>query len=203
MSIKVRKYTMYRLIFVLLFTTLVNQVFAQNLVNGQKRWSANQKLNIADFKIKINDHNTDGVYSQFMISHAFGGFDFMKRNLNQKVENLFLGNASWIDTTRVSEIQQQIDFQQMQFDLAEIQARKFRKRALLNSKKMAKGFQIISEINNEIMAEFAELRLKLIEETEAGQNKQKLEEWKLKISTELEALKEFSYDNKKKIKLNK
>lgn len=181
----------------------ITQTFGQNLQEGQKRWSAEQKLTIDDFKIKISDDNNDAVYSQFMISHAIGGFDFMKRNLNRKIENIFLGNASWIDTTKVNEIQKQIDFQQLQFDLAEILARKFRKRALENKKKIAKGFDIINQINNEIMTEFSESRLQLIRETEAGQNEDKIEEWKEKIATELKELYEFRYENKKEIKLNK
>jgi hypothetical protein len=181
----------------------MNQTFAQSPQEGQKRWSSEQKLTIDDFKIKISDENNDAVYSQFMISHAIGGFDFMKRNLNQKIENIFLGNASWIDTTKAAEIQKQIDFQQMQFDLAEIHARKFRKRALENKKKIAKGFDIVSQINNEIMTEFSESRLKLIKETEGGQNQEKIEEWKEKIATKLKELYEFRYENKKKIKLNK
>ncbi len=181
----------------------MNQTFGQSLQEGQKRWSSEQKLTIDDFKIKISDENNDAVYSQFMISHAIGGFDFMKRNLNQKIENIFLGNASWIDTTKVAEIQKQIDFQQMQFDLAEIHTRKFRKQALENKKKIAKGFDIISQINNEIMTEFSESRLKLMKETEGGQNEEKIEEWKEKIATELKELNEFRYENKKKIKLNK
>ena len=181
----------------------MNLIFGQNLQDGQKRWSSDQKLTIADFKIKISDENNDVVFSQFMISHAIGGFDFMKRNLNQKIKNIFLGNASWIDTTKVAEIQKQIDFQQMQFDLAEIHARKFRKRALENKKKIAKGFDIINQINNEIMSEFSETRLQLVKETESGQNNEKIEEWKEKITAELKKLYEFRYENKKKIKQNK
>lgn len=181
----------------------INQTFGQNLQEGQKRWSSEQKLTIDDFKIKISNDNNDDVYSQFMISHAIGGFDFMKSNLNQKIENIFLGNASWIDTTKIIEIQKQIDFQQMQFDLAEIHARKFRKRALENKKKIAKGFDIINQINNEIMAEFSENRLQLVKETETGQNDEKIVKWKEKIATELKELYEFRYQNKKKIKLNK
>tara|TARA_R110001583_G_scaffold185332_2_gene345350 strand:- start:28 stop:615 length:588 start_codon:yes stop_codon:yes gene_type:complete len=181
----------------------ITQTFGQNLQDGQKRWSSEQKLTIDDFKIKISDGNNNVVYSQFMISHAIGGFDFMKRNLNQKIENIFLGNASWIDTTKVAEIQKQIDFQQMQFDLSEIHARKFRKRALKNKKKITKGFEVIKQINNEIMTEFSESRLRLVKETEGGQNDEKIEEWKEKIATELKELYDFRYENKKKIKLNK
>lgn len=177
--------------------------FGQNLQEGQKRWNSDQKLTIEDFKIKISDEINDVVFSQFMISHAISGFDFMKRNLNQKIENIFLGNASWIDTTKIADIQKQIDFQQMQFDLAEIHARKFRKRALENKGQIAKGFDIINQINNDIMTEFSKTRLELVKETESGQNEQKLVEWKEKIATELKELDEFSYENKKKITTDK
>jgi hypothetical protein len=179
----------------------LNLSFAQELLDGQKRWNSDIKLTINDFKIKISHKNNDAVFSQFMISHSIGGFDFMKRNLNQKIENIFLGNASWIDTTKVANIEKQLNFQQMQFDIAEIQARKFRKRILKDKRKIAKGFDIINEINNEIMAEFSEIRLELINETESGRNEIKLTEWKEKIANELKKLDEFRFENIKKIKL--
>jgi len=180
----------------------LNLSFGQELQDGQKRWSSDTKLTIEDFKIKISDENNDAVFSQFMISHSIGGFDFMKRNLNQKIGNIFLGNASWIDTTKVENIQKQIDFQQMQFDLAEIEARKFRKRVLKDKSQIAKGFDIVNKINNEIMTEFSEIRLEFMKETESGRNEEKVEKWKKKIATELKDLDEFSFENKKKIKLS-
>lgn len=190
---------------IVLFITIssINLSVGQNLQNGQKRWSSTQKLTVEDFKIKISNENNNAVFSQFMISHTISGFDFMKRNLNQKIENIFLGNASWIDTTGVTKVQKQIEFQQMQFDLAEIHARKFRKRALENKREIAKGFNIIKKINNDIMTEFSETRLQLVHETENGNNNAKIKEWKEKIATELSNLKEFRYENKKKIKLKK
>ena len=186
---------------IILSVICLNFSFGQELQEGQKRWSSDSKLTIDDFKIKISDENNDVVFSQFMISHSIGGFDFMKRNLNQKIGNIFLGNASWIDTTKIASIDKQIDFQQMQFDLAEIQARKFRKQVLKDKRKIAKGFDIVNEINNDIMAEFSEIRLDLMKETESGHNEQKVAEWKEKIAAELRELDEFSFENKKKIKL--
>lgn len=195
---------MNRIVIGLILTiSSINVTFGQNLQEGQKRWSSDQKLTIEDFKIKISDENNDIVFSQFMISHSIGGFDFMKRNLNQKIENIFLGNASWIDTTKVADIPRQIEFQQMQFDLAEIHARKFRKRALENKGQIAKGFDIVNQINNDIMTEFSKSRLVLVKVTESGRNERKLAEWKEKIETELKELDEFSYENKKKIKTDK
>ncbi|MBJ6366808.1 hypothetical protein [Snuella sedimenti] len=118
---------MNRIIIGLILTTgSLNLAFGQSLQEGQKRWSSDQKLSFEDFKIKISDENNDVIFSQFMISHAIGGFDFMKRNLNQKIENIFLGNASWIDTIKISDIQKQIDFQQMQFAFKILQVRRSR-----------------------------------------------------------------------------
>jgi len=188
---------------VLLIFFVTTSAFAQNILQeGQKRWNKNQKLTINDFKIKISDENSDAVYSQFMILHAIRGFDFMKKNLNRKIENIFLGTASWIDTTKVNKIEKQIEFQQMQFDISEIYARKFRKRVLQNKKKIKKGFNIISQINNNIITEFSLERLELVKETQGGRDEQKLLEWKEKIASELDDLNEFRFENKNKIILS-
>lgn len=177
--------------------------WGQELPEGQKRWSSDSKLTVDDFKIKISDINNEIAYSQFMITHAIGGLDFMKKNMNQKVENMFLGNASYIDTTKTEDLQKQIDFQQMQFDLSEIQARSFRKRALKDKGQLTKGFDIINKINNEIMAELTVMRMTLMRETDSGRNEEKLAEWKELIATKLKELDEFRFENKEKIKLQK
>ncbi|WP_299382043.1 hypothetical protein [uncultured Lacinutrix sp.] len=187
----------------ILITACLNSSFSQELQDGQKRWSSSSKLSIDDFKIKIGAEDNDAIYSQFMVTHSIGGFDFMKRNLNQKIENLFLGNASWIDTTKVKSIEKQIQFQQMQFDLAEISARKFRKRILKDKRKISKGVDIVNKINNEIISELSETRLELMRATESGRNEKMVTEWKEKIKSELLELEEFRFENKKKIKLNK
>jgi hypothetical protein len=196
------KIKMKKLFFVIILNIFcLNLSFGQKLQEGQVRWSSDKKLTVDDFKIKVSNENNDAVFSQFMISHAISGFDFMKRNLNQKIDNIFLGNASWIDTTKTASVDKQIDFQQMQFDLSEIQTRKFRKRILMDKGKIANDFDVVNKISNEIMAEFSEIRLELMKETNSGRNKQKVAEWKEKISIELHALHEFRFENKKKIKV--
>ncbi|MCL7763769.1 hypothetical protein MPF19_10110 [Polaribacter sp. Z014] len=188
---------------IILSIICLNLSFGQKLQEGQKRWNSEKKLTINDFKIKISDKNNEAIYSQFVISNSAQGFDFLKRNLNSNVENIFLGNASWIDTTKIENINKRIEFQQAQFDLAEIQARKFRKELFIRKWKISKGFDIMNKISNEIMTEFSETRLKLIKETEGGQNEEKLSEWKEKIANELKELNEFRFENKKKIKRSK
>jgi len=188
---------------IILSIICLNLSFGQKLQDGQKRWSSEKKLTVNDFKIKISDENNEAIYSQFVISYSAQGFDFLKRNLNNKIGNIFFGNASWIDSTKVENIDKQIEFQQAQFDLAEIQARKFRKELFIKKWKISKGFDIMNKISNKIMTEFSEIRLKLIRETEGGQNEQKVSEWKEKIANELKELNEFRFENKKKIKRRK
>lgn len=191
-----------KLLLVTLLTVVgLNSCFAQELQDGQKRWSSDTKLSIDDFKIKVSDANNEVAFSQFMITHAVGGLDFMKKNMNQKVGNIFLGNASYIDTSKVENIQKQIDFQQMQFDLSEIQARNFRKRILKDKSKLTKGFDIANQINNEIMAELTQMRMDLMRETNGGRDEQKISEWKERIATKLNVLHDFRFENKEKIRM--
>lgn len=179
-----------------------NLVVAQNLQEGQKRWSSEDKLTVDDFKIKIADEKSDVIFSQFAINYEIGGFDFFTKNLNQKVHNIFLGNASWIDTTKIETVDKQIEYQQSQFDIAEIYTRKFRKEVLKNKTEIIKGFEIVKQIDNKIMAGLSEERLKFIKETENGHNLTKLQEWREKIAFELEDLNEFRFENKTKIKIS-
>ena len=174
----------------------------QNLQEGKKRWSAEERLTVDDYKIKNSDINNEAVYSRFMISHAVSGFDFMKRNLNQRIVNLFLGNASWIDTTKVASLEKHLDFQQLQFDLAEVYARKFRKRLWESKGKITTGFDIVNKIENEIMSGLSEARVQMVKETKGGNDEKKVGEWKAKIESELIELEEFRFENVKKIKKN-
>ena len=186
---------------IILFLIIFSPSFGQKLQEGQIRWSDQNKLTVEDYKIKISDYNSDPVFSQFVLSsELIRPFDLIKRNLNQKINNIFLGNASWIDTTETENLARQIEFQQMQFDISEIYARKFRKQILINRMKLLKR---IKQIQSEILIQLSEERLKFYRETERGINDEKLNEWKEKIRKELDELHEFRYENTKKIKISK
>ncbi|SHM80850.1 hypothetical protein [Polaribacter sp. KT 15] len=181
-----------------LLLLFVFPVSGQELLEGQKRWSATEKLSLEDYSIKKNYN--DAILSQFLISYESKGFDFFKKNLNSRVENISIGKGSYIDTTKINNIEKQLEFQQLQFDLAEIQARKFRKRLFLGKKKLVKGFEVMKLISNEISNEFAEIRMRFINETNNGNNLKVLEVWKSKVKSELKELNEFRFENRKKIK---
>ncbi|MGB3774665.1 MAG: hypothetical protein WA951_05360 [Leeuwenhoekiella sp.] len=110
-----------------------------------------------------------------------------------------MGNASWIDTTKTFNIARQINFQQMQFDLAEIAARKFRKQLLENKRNLNPEF--INAINDRIISGFSEERLELIQATNSGRDDSQVAQWQEKIMQGLKEMESFDYDNDKKIKL--
>lgn len=190
-------------LFTFLFFTNSNALFAQNLLEGQKMWSATEKLQQEDFKIKTTKQGSDVLFAQFNLAHKAKGFDFMKKNLNQRVQNIFIGNASWIDTSKTAYIEKYLAYQQVQFDITEVHARKFRKRLLKNKKQLLKGFSIVNEISNQISQELSEARLAFAQDSKNGSDQQKIDEWKEKISRELTALEEYRYDNTRKIKNTK
>ena len=175
---------------------------AQEVQPGQKAWSAEDKLTLEDFSLKVEGDGIDPIYVQFGIGYEAQGFDFLKRNFNQSVKNVFMGHASWVDTTYSGDINQQIAFQQMFFDLAEVHARYFRKRLLQERKQMIKGLGIVNKLNDEALANFSKDRLLIIKETKHGTDKEKIKEWNEKIQADLKALDVFRYDNTKKIKLD-
>ena len=193
---------MKKALFILfIFVNFVNAIVAQELVNGQKRWSITDKLTIQDFKFSPPVSSQEIAYSQFIIAHKINAFDAMKRNLNQRVDNIFHGRGSWIDTLNIENIEEALGFQQLQFDLAEVQARKFRKQLLQNKGKILGGFEIVNQISDDIMAQFAEIRANMVTETDYGRNEKAVKLWEERIATELEELDQFRYENTKRIKL--
>lgn len=70
----------------------------------------------------------------------------------------------------------------------------------MGKKKLVKGFEVMKLISNEISNEFAEIRMRFINETNNGNNLKVLEVWKSKVKSELKELNEFRFENRKKIK---
>lgn len=182
---------------------LCNNIFAQKLQEGELRWSSTRRLTESDYAIKVSSLKNTPIYSQFMIRHQIGGFDFLKKNLNQKIENVFFQNASWIENTGNYNTSELLAYQQIQFDMAEIMTRKFRKKVIENKSEISKGVDFVNKTSQEMMTEFSNRRLLLEKETEGGLNKNELKKWEEQVASELLALEEFSFENKDKIKIVK
>jgi hypothetical protein len=122
-------------------------------------------------------------------------FDFITKNFNKKVRNYLIKSASWIDTTTT--LQQSLTYQQTLFDICEIYTRQFRKALKDNRKKIVNGTQIVVELNNLIMAEFAKRRIDYDIDTKFANDEIKQREWEIQIQKELLELNDFSYEKEK------
>lgn len=195
--------TLKKILATVIVFVLSNNMFAQKLQEGELRWSSSRRLTESDYTIKVSSIKNTPIYSQFIIRHQIGGFDFLKKNLNQKIENVFFQNASWIENTGSYNTSELIAYQQIQFDMAEIMTRKFRKKVIENKSEISKGIDFVNKTSQEMMTEFSKRRLLLEKETEGGYNKKELKKWEDQVASELLALEEFSFENKDKIKIVK
>ncbi len=180
-------------LFILLTSFLIsNFTFGQE--NNFKPWSATQKLNIDDFKIKTSQLETLSSYAQFSIDFSIKGYDFLTKNFNKKIRNNLITSASWIDTT--SNFKQTLGYQQALFDMSEIYARQFRKALSGNRKQIAKGIVFVEALSHQFMNEFAKRRIAFDIETKLGVDGIKQKLWETQIQKELDELSEFAYEYK-------
>lgn len=162
-------------------------------------WSEHTKLTLENFKVDTLHLSKEALRSRIMITHDVIGFDFVMSNLNRKIQNVFVVDSSWVDTTKGVDLKQRLRFEQLKFDLAEIQARNFRKRILEEKEKIYKGSDIINRISHRAMANFYKSKLELIKATNNGVNIDSVAKWEQKVSKELNELGQFRFENKGKI----
>ncbi len=185
----------------LLFLLFPLIIFSQNLQEDEFLWSKERKLQKEDYKLLIHDTNVQ-IRSSINFSYQLRGFNVFNNNFNKNIINKFSGNSSALDLDSKN-IPAMIDYQQANFNLSEIYARKMRKELLIHKNKLWKGFDYADKVFNNLTSEFMKTQALMNEETSYGVNIQKLQDWKEKINNELEELSEFDYDNTSKIKIKK
>jgi len=156
------------------------------------QWSSSNKLKLADFEIKKSKSSQGTSFAQFSLDFSVSGLDFLTKNFNKKVRNSIIKSASWIDTT--ANIDVSLRYQQTLFDMAEIYARKFRKGLKENKKQIAKGLQIVDELNSSVSAEFTKRRLKYDEDTKNGKDIAMQKSWEKQIQRELSELSDYQFE---------
>lgn len=176
--------------------TCIIILLIQNFAGAQTnhnflQWSNTRKLTTEDFEIKIENRQSDLCFGQFYTEYNVTGLDFMTKNFNKKVKNIFIKSASWIDINQDTDLC--LKYQQTLFDLSEIYVRKFRMELKENRKQIAKGLQIVDEINIKMTTEFTKRRLEYDLETNYGSDEEKQTEWEEQIKKELQDLAEFDY----------
>lgn len=172
----------------------------QSLQPDEFLWNTNRKLKREDYKILVYEQDA-AIRSSITLSWQLAGFSVFNKNFNQNVLNKFSGNSSAINPN-AQNLETLLDYQQTNFDLAEVYARKMRRELLIHKNKLWKGFDYANQILNQLSSDFTRIQILMDSETNQGNNPTQLRIWQQKIKKELEELSEFDYNNKSKIKIS-
>lgn len=175
--------------------------YAQSSDSDEKLWSSISKLTVEDFYITTDD-TANPIKSQVSLSWQLMGFSVLNNNFNKNVTNKFIRSASIINP-KIANVEKLLYYQQMNFDMAEVYARKMRKDLFVHKSKLWKAFDFATEVLNENLNEYYKVQLLMDRDTGGGTDFERGQFWKNMIDTELNNSKQFDYEATAKIKIDK
>jgi len=178
------------ILFVLVLVTNISS--AQNFME----WSADQPLRVQDFEaLAPNSEDMQSASGSFSVSYEFGGLSLITtRNLNSYVHCNFQKDASYFDQADDEATQRMLAYQQLIFNMYELEARNIRKRFFEErTRLLTKG---PGEIYQEVAAEHARQLTKVESETFHGSNMEEIQRWNSWVLEEIEKLSDFCIDCK-------
>lgn len=168
----------------------------------QIEWLADYHLKIEDFKGEPGSTDlTQALYGSFYVQYEMKGVSLITtRNLNKYVTALFeKGESFVVNSTNVTD--RHLNYQQLIFNLYEIQARNLRKKFFTErSRLLTKGPSVLHQ---EALAEHKNLLSEVESDTFYGQSSDEIDKWMAWSLQELEKLHDFCKDgqpNKKDYK---
>ncbi len=192
MLFKMKTSMLNNFLFVVLFTFSAAIASAQNMLE----WSAEHSLTVKDFEAPApNNGQMQTVSGSFSVSYEFGGLSLIAtRNLNQYVHANFQKDASYIDRADAATTERLLAYQQLIFNVYELQARNLRKVFFEErGKLLTKG---PGPLYQEVAAEHSRLLGKVEGETFHGTSMEEIKRWNEWVLQELEKLNEFCKDCK-------
>jgi len=168
------------------------KVFAQDIID----WDGQYQLQLSDFKSEATQIGDVNVYSlasgaQMNFGYQMTNGEFMfTKNFNSKVNCYFDRSLAAIispDTVRASEL---VNFARYEFDLAELSARKLRKR-IFEDKRTSSDGDFFEPLYKEAQREFTIRHTAAAKETDLGHDAQKLNELHAAVLAEIAALSDF------------
>lgn len=160
---------------------------AQNIIE----WSADYQLTKDDFQAMApNSGQMQTASGSFYVEYEMGGLNLvLTRNLNENVSCYFQRNASYLDDGTEESTARLLKYQNLVFNLYEIQARNIRKKFFEERKTLlTKG---PSELHQQAYAEHAKLISKVENETFNGTLDSEIDKWMKWSLEELERLGDF------------
>jgi hypothetical protein len=145
---------MLRKIFTLILSLIAFTTYSQ----GRTEWKENYILTVNDFKAQApkSRENVSETYSfaaSLDFGYAMSNYEFMlTKNFNNRVTAFFVPTNSWIQQGASTELL--LEYAQIQFDLLELHARKYRKR-LYDSKNALSNYDFYQKANDEVSTEYA------------------------------------------------
>lgn len=183
---------MNRIVFVILFACLTKAGFTQNIID----WDGIYQLQLSDFRAKtsqIGDVNMFSLHSSAQMNFAYNmsSYEFMfTKNFNSKVSCTFTRDAASIIAPDDETAQHLLKFAQYEFDLAELYARRFRKK-LFEEKGAFSNASFFKPLYDVIHKEFVERYDNAAKETEIGKNQSELDRLHTEVLREIQELSEF------------
>ncbi|MFD2520353.1 hypothetical protein [Emticicia soli] len=168
-------------------------------------WSPDYKLKLSDFQSKSTQIGNVNHYSILPASHMdfsfyMSSYEFMlTKNFNSKVSTTFTQSASVLIAPDNELAQDLLKFAQLNFDLTELYARKYRKK-LFESKGVLSNVNFFQEAYKGIEQEYNEKVAELGKLTNVGQANIRIEEAQIQVLKEIDELFEFCKSCKPKRK---
>lgn len=172
--------------------TVTMSANAQNTIE----WDGKYQLKLSDFQSSATQIGTTNLYtlmsaSAMNFSFYMSNYEFMfTKNFNTKVNTIFTRNASSLVAPDSLIAQQLLSFAQFQFDMAELYARKFRKK-IYEEKRAFSNVNFLKPLYDEVQVEYTERHTKAVKQTDIGRNGEQLIALHQAVSTEIEQLSEF------------
>lgn len=186
---------------VIIFTSLFALAFAPLFAQQKINWDQALKIDQTHFQGAAPQASNTGDQQYYLsasldIGYNMSSYEFMfKKNFNEYVSVTLSPEHSWMQEGEYTA--ELLAYAQLQFDLLELYARKFRK-SLYENKKAFSDANFITELYAEIGNEYS-LHLSKIR-ADLASNPQHLEQHQLAVSTEIIELGDYCKECKPKKK---
>jgi hypothetical protein len=159
-------------------------------------WNGEYPIELSDFQspaTQIGGTNLYSIHSSCGIEFAFtmSSVEFLfTKNFNSKVNNVFKRNSSSLVAPDSEIAACLVKFSQYEFDLAELYARKFRKK-IMEEKSSFSNANFFKPLYDDIQKELAERDTNAGKETDLGRKPDKLKALHEQVLNEIKALPDF------------
>ncbi|MCY1720867.1 hypothetical protein OU798_10960 [Prolixibacteraceae bacterium Z1-6] len=174
-----------------------------NLAQNNLEWEDGYQLTVDDYLAKAPNTGTmQTVSGSFYVAYEMGGINLLtNRNLNSYVSCYFQKDASYIDDGDETSTKRLLRYQQLIFNLYELQARKLRQKFFEErTRLLTKG---AGSLYNEVAAEHARLVSEIEGGTNHGYSSDETTEWLEWTDQELKKLADYCKECKPQKKKRK